>query len=415
MGDGEAMDEDRIINFSGLRMSRDTWHNFRWDVAAASVFSLFNVVFNQFYIPIALRHGASDFEVGLLAAAPAVGLLFSPAWAGLMEGRSPKPFFLLPNLIGRLLLIIPALYSTPVMFVLTAFLFHLLMGIQAPAYAALMTRLYPADQRGRLMGNVRVIMGLLMLPLAWVTGLWIDASGSSGPLLVAAVTGALSLIAFQQVREVPRFFAGGKGEALRLSLFGQLRLLRGNRPVLIFLAATSLAGFGNMLASPLYAIYQVNELGLSNAQIGYLRMAYFACMLLAYLIAGWAIDRFSPQAVMACGLTAMTTVPFLYGLVGTFPAVLAASGIQGISDAVWDIGCMAFVFHFARGREAVVFGLHLMLFGIRGTAGPLIGTSLNGAMPFGGMMLFVGALGLAGLLLFLGSRIRSEDGVTAEE
>ncbi|WP_426451867.1 MFS transporter [Paenibacillus sp. S-38] len=409
------MDEDRVINFSGLRISRDTWHNFRWDMIAGSVFSLFNVVFNQFYIPIALRHGASDLQVGLLAAAPAVGLLFSPAWAGLMEGRSPKPFFLLPNLIGRLLLIVPALYSTPVMFVMTAFLFHLLMGIQAPAYAALMTRLYPADQRGRLMGNVRVIMGLLMLPLAWVTGLWIDAAGSTGPLLVAAATGALSLIAFQRVREVPRFFAGGKGKALRLSLFGQLRLLRGNRPVLVFLAATSLAGFGNMLASPLYAIYQVNELGLSNAQIGYLRMSYFACMLLAYLIAGWAIDRFSPQAVMACGLTAMTTVPFLYGLVGSFPAVMVASGIQGISDAVWDIGCMAFVFRFARGREAVVFGLHLMLFGIRGTAGPLIGTSLNGALPFGGMMLFVGALGLAGLLLFLGARIRSEDAVGAGE
>ncbi|MCZ8522472.1 MULTISPECIES: MFS transporter [Paenibacillus] len=403
------MDEDRIINFSGLRMSGETWYNFRWDITAASAFSLFNVVFNQFYIPIALQHGASDLQVGLLTAAPAVGLLFSPAWAGVMEGRSPKPFFLLPNLIARLLLIAPALYASPVMFVATAFVFHFLMGIQAPAYAALMTRLYPADQRGRLMGNVRVVMGLLMLPLAWVAGRWIDASGSTGPLLTAAVTGALSLLAFRQVREVPRFFAGGKGSALRLSLFGQLRLIRGNRPILVFLAATSLAGFGNMLASPLYAIYQVHELGLSNAQIGYLRMAYFACMLLAYLIAGWAIDRFSPQAVMACGLTAMTTVPFLYGLVGTFPAVMAASGIQGISDAVWDIGCMAFVFRFARGREAVVFGLHLMLFGIRGTAGPLIGTSLHGSLPFGGMMLCVGGLGLMGLVLFLGARIRSGD------
>ncbi|MBC8079159.1 MAG: MFS transporter, partial [Gorillibacterium sp.] len=123
-------------------------------------------------------------------------------------------------------------------------------------------------------------------------------------------------------------------------------------------------------------IFQVEKLELSNIQIGYARMIYFFFLLVSYLIVGRVIDKYSPKFALLFGIAAHGIPPILYGLFGNFASVIVAGGFQGIGDAVWEISCMAYIFKLAPGREAVVFGLHLMLFGIRGTIGPLLSTSL---------------------------------------
>ena len=103
----------RLLKF-GMVMSPRVWLNARIDVGAACLFSLFNVVLNQFFIAFALKEGASNTQAGLLSAAPAIGLLLSPLWASLMQRTDrPKPFVILPNLIGRLLLFLPAFFPIP--------------------------------------------------------------------------------------------------------------------------------------------------------------------------------------------------------------------------------------------------------------------------------------------------------------
>jgi MFS family permease len=372
------MKTDKYVSFMGMQMNGTTWHNFRWDLIGAALFSLFNVVFNQFYVPISIRHGATEFQVGLLSAAPAIGLLFSPLWAGIVERGNPKPFVVWPQLVARALIIVPAFYTAPWVFVSVALCFQLLMGVQAPAYAAVITQIYPPALRGRLMGNVRVVMGMLMIPMAYVVGLWVDTRGSSEMFIAASFLGLLSILCFQRVKALEVTEAAFKNNKAkeRTTFIQQLQLIKGNRALVMFLAATTLTGFGNLLANPLYFIIQVSTLGLSNLEIGYIRVAYFTCLFLAYLTMGWVIDRYSPKAALSFGFLAYILVPLLYGFVGNYPAVIIAGGLQGIGDAIWDIGCLTYVFRVARGREAVVFGLHLMLFGIRGTIAPLLSTTL---------------------------------------
>lgn len=384
----------------GLQMSPASWHNFRMDMTASGIFSLFNVVFNQFYMPIAIQQGASNIQVGLLSAAPAIGLLFSPLWASWIERTSPKRFVVWPNLIGRSLIILPALFGAPLVFVIVALAFQLLMGIQAPAYAALMTRVYPAQLRGRLMGYVRVIMGILMIPIAFFVGFWIDASGPASPLFLASITGVVSIIIFSRMREseaVPETPIAVK----RAKFSEQWKLIKANKTLRIFLIATTCSGFGNILAAPMYQIIQVERLGLTNVEIGFARIAYFTCLLFAYFFVGRAIDRYSPNHVLVYGIGAFAVVPLLYGIFGNYAAVIAGSGIQGIGDAIWDIGILAFVFRVAPGREAVVFGLHLLLFGIRGTIAPLLSTSLSDVFTFSSMLLAASVCGWIGTAIFI--------------
>jgi len=387
----------------GLPISDTAWSNFRLDFIATLVFSLFNIVFTQFYAPMAIRQGASDFEIGLLSASPAIGLLFSPLWTGWIERFGPRRFFFIPNLIGRLLIILPALFGAPAVYVATALVYQFLMGMQSPAYAALLTRIYPARHRGKLLGLVRVGMSVLMMPLALLIGAWTDHSGPRPALILAAVTGALSLLIFRGVRnedgvEEPRVPAVAKPKA---SWRERLALLTGNRELLVFFLATTFAGFGNILSNPLYQKIQVQELGLTNSQIGIARFVYYAFLLLSYYVSGWALDRFPPKRTLVYGLGAVIVVPLLYGLVPSFGSVIAASGIQGIADAIWDIGVLAFVFMIAPGREANVFSIHLMLFGIRGTIGPLLSTSLVGIVPYSVILSGASLCGLIGTLLLV--------------
>jgi len=393
-----------------LQLGPEAWHNFKYDALASVLFSLFNVVFNQFYIPMAIRQGATNLEVGLLSAAPAIGLLFSPLWAAWIERTSPRRFVLYPNLAARFLLLLPAFFGAPVVYVAVALVFHMLMGIQAPAYAAFVTRIYPPQHRGKLMGNVRVAMGFLMIPLAFTVGAWTDAAGPSQALIWASLTGVISILVFGRIREIGTAPAT-PAAVRRSSLREQFRLVRRNRELAVFFVASTFTGFGNILAGPLYQIIQVDKLELSNTQIGLARVVYFLCLLGAYFIVGWVIDRFSAKATIVYGLGAFAAVPLLYGLFGNYASVLVGSGIQGAGDAIWDIGIMAYLFRLAPGREAVVFGLHLLLFGIRGSVGPLLSTWLAGSMELSYLLYGAALCGAAGTLVFVmlaGKRLKPQ-------
>ncbi|OAS22049.1 MFS transporter [Paenibacillus oryzisoli] len=396
---------NKMFQKLGLQMSPATKHNLYSDFGAACLFSLFNVVFNQFYIALAIRQGATNLEVGILAAAPAIGLLFSPIWAGKIEQSSPKPFVIIPNIIGRALLLFPAFFGAPSVYVVTAIIFYFLMGIQAPAYPALITRMYQPELRGRLMGYVRVAMGAMMIPLAYIVGAWTDKSGPSGPLITASITGVIAILFLARVREIA---PSASISARKSSFREQLKLVRNHRELLVFFAATTLTGFGNILASPLYQIIQVKELQLNNIEIALARMTYYVCLLVAYFVVGWVIDRFSAKQTLVYGLAAFTIVPLLYGTFGNYPAVIIGSGIQGIGDAIWDIGILAYIFRVVPGREAVVFGLHLMLFGIRGSIAPIISTGLSDYMPISGILIAAAICGCIGTVVFLLQKDKKE-------
>lgn len=406
----------------GMPMTARVWRNARIDLGASCLFGLFNVVINQFYVAFAIQQGASNLQVGLLTAAPAVGLIFSPFWASWIEKtNNPKPFMIIPNAIGRLLLLLPAFFAYPSVYVAAALAFQLLMGVQAPAYAALMSRMYPADLRGRLMGYVRVAMGILMIPLAYLVGGWSEAFGPSGPLIAASIAGMLSIGLFNTIKlskKVERSSFEKEDDTVSLtkkkfSMAEQWKLVSGNRTLAVFLAATTFAGFGNMLASPLYQIIQVDVLELSNLQIGYARVAYFTTLFLTYWTAGLMIDRFPIKYTLTIGVGAYAVVPMLYGLWGTYPAVVTGNAIQGVGEAIWDIGILAFVLRLVPGREAMVFGIHLMLFGIRGTVGPILGASLTGSVSLSVLLVGASICGWIGTILFIAGNSKKGEELTA--
>jgi MFS family permease len=248
-----------------------------------------------------------------------------------------------------------------------------------------------------------------------LVGKWSNAYGPSGALIAAAIAGVASILLFNRLR-VPKVedLPSSKAPALRFSLRDQWQLVKHNKVLAVFLVATMFSGFGNMLANPLYQIVQVDVLRMSNMEIGYARAAYFTGLLLTYLIGGRMIDRFDIKYTLLVGIAAYAVVPGLYGFWGSHSSVVIGNFVQGMGEAIWDIGILAFIFRLAPGREASLFGLHLLLFGIRGTIGPLLSSSLSGTVPISAILIAAALCSSVGTVMFwLGNRKREAlaDGV----
>jgi MFS family permease len=354
----------------------------------------------QFYIPVAIQNGAANWQIGLLSAAPAAGVLLAPLWASLQLGKAPKPFVILSNLLGRLSFLLPAVWGTPWSYVCTLFFFHLMMGIQSPAYASLMTRIYPPEVRGERMGKARMMMCFAMIPISPLLGYWLDLQGSAPPLIWSAITGSLSIGVLAFVKDYDPRFSLSKS-TLPPSFFSQLRFVQSNPLLLVFFVATSLCGINYILASPLYSIIQVEHLQLTNLQISQSKVIYFIVLLLSYYATGRIIDRYSPGQTLIFAMVGFMTGPLLYIFFPGYGGVLTANAIYGAADAAWELSILSFIFRMAPGREAVVYSIHLLLFGIRGTIAPIIGTSLVSSMPMTQILCISTACGLLGLLLFI--------------
>lgn len=111
------------------------------------------------------------------------------------------------------------------------------------------------------------------------------------------------------------------------------------------------------------------------------------------------------------GIGAYAVVPMLYGVWGTYSAVIVGNAIQGVGEAIWDIGILAFVFRLVPGREAMVFGIHLMLFGVRGTLGPLLSATLTSSLSLSMLLIAASICGWIGTALFVFGN-RSNKGLT---
>jgi Na+/melibiose symporter-like transporter len=239
--------------------------------------------------------------------------------------------------------------------------------------------------QSRLMGYVRVAMGLIMIPMAYIVGRWSEQHGSSGPLAAASITGVLSILIFFWLRE-SESKPSQPIATKRASFKEQWQLIRQNRELGIFLVTTTICGFGNILTQPLYQIIQKSVLELSFIEIGIARTTYFTCLLCSYFIVGSFIDKLASRQIVLSGIAAYSTVPMLYGLSESFPIVIIGSGVQGFGDAIWDIGILAYVCRLAPGREAI---------------GPLLSTGLTDVLPFSSMLLTASICGWIGSAIFM--------------
>jgi MFS family permease len=393
--------------FTGL--SGEVKRNFQWDMLSGVLMGLFIGAINAFILVQARRIGASPFQVSLLAAIPFIWMFLSPLWVVLFSGKSPFKMVLICDGIGRLLLILLLLNHTPGWYLLLFGVNYLLNSISGTIYGRAMELAYPKTVRGTLMGGVRVGLSLTSLLSTAIAGFLLPIWGVQRVFALLAVSGVGSALAFGQLRRInaDNGLPNNKEESSNFSLLiagyrSSLRILREDLLYRQYMIALFLFGIANLMGGPVYALYQVDHLKVTDGFIALLASVNFGASLIFYFVGGRFIDQNTPFSLAIRIFAISPLIPLIYFLAGDPRWLLLAAVLQGILNAGTDLASLNNVIHFAgaRGGEGEVgpyMGVHMNLLGIRGTVGPLMVPWLVSLFTIKGVIALLMLLFLAGL------------------
>lgn len=370
-----------------LGVPSEAFESVSWDVLAGACAGVFLGCTMPFLTQIARGQlHATDTALAVMNAAPFLGNLLAPVWARQMEGRAKMPFCLGSWISSRSLLLLMPLVLTAWGFVGVVSLLLFIGTISSPAYTSLMKDIYPDRARGRLMSYVRVVVQVTMFGSTRLAGRAMDHGTGFGLIYaLAGVAGIAAALFFAKVRPLSSTPPPSPDppQPLGAFLLDTLSILRDNVSYRWFACSVMTYGFGNLIAWPLYNLYQVERLHISPGQIANLANLSSLCGILGSFFWGRFLDRHGAAQTVFRGILLISTVSLVYLFAQSLTWLYLAAFIAGFGMAGIELSYMASILSYAEhGKAARYQALHSLLLGIRGVLAPLIALPLMRAVGF---------------------------------
>lgn len=349
--------------------------NLRVETIAAIAYGVFFAAAISF-MPVVLRRlGASSGLLAVYTAQTYLGSILSTLVVLMMRRRKPLVFAVACWLGARGLLLLAFLIGEAGWLLALTAVFWLLEAFPAPAYARIVQAIYPVAVRGRALAVVRVGMVLAMLAATPLAGMALDRFGYRVLFPIAGVLGVASALLFTRLRVDEGALPAPRARSLR----GIWAILGQNRRFALYLFGFSLYGIGFLMGLPFFAIVQVDRLGLSYTEIGYLGLAQSFCWLVGNMYWGRLVDRRGGLWVVRANVAIAVLVPFTYIWAVDAWTLLPAFIAHGVISAGIDLGIISAGIEMA-GPESVIeySALQATIIGMRGMLGPFVGIGLMG-------------------------------------
>jgi MFS family permease len=359
------------------------WDNWKWDVLAFLLAGVYQGAVWTFALQLArgTLHATGN-QVGLATAAPAIGVLFAAIWARQMEGKPRLPFVTITWLIARGMfmltpLVVQGAYGRSAYLTLIC-LTPIIFSVSVPAYTFVMQDIYPDELRGRLMSYGRITFAGAMLLSAAING-FLQQHGVLGHQLdfrwmffVGGLFGAGSAWAFSHIKVPP------VDTAVTVPPFKQFfretySVLIHNRAYRWFTISVFIGGFGNLVATTYYPVYQVDRFHITPLQIAGIQNVTGVSMLISLFFWGWYMDRFGSLAAIMVSYIVLLLMPLCYAFGPTIGWLFVAAALGGSSTSGIDLGYLNATLMFAEpGRAGQYQAVHSSFFGLRGSIAPLV-------------------------------------------
>jgi MFS family permease len=304
-----------------------------------------------FLTGFALYLGANDFQIGLLAAIPAIFASFGFIGAFLitrLEVR--KKLTVWTAGIGRGLFFIPVClmllkYKIHLGFLLLLIgVFNGLLTICGNAWTSWMSDLVPKEMRGRYFGIRNTIIGLIGMMIAFGGASLLDQfkkmkmidRGYELVFLIAVIAAGVSTYLLSQQPKVSIRRPRTEWKTLFLAPLRD----RNYRRFLYFMGFWSLTGG---VAGPFYLVYMLRNLEMSYRQVAVYGIIGGALSLVFGLIWGFAIDKVRSKPVLAINFFVVGFLPILW----LFPTkhFLLPVWLDGVGNGVLWSGVNLAVFN----------------------------------------------------------------------
>jgi MFS family permease len=387
----------------------------------------------------ATHQGASAFQVSLLTAGPAlVNLVLSLPVGRWLEGRRLVRVTFWSSIgqrLGYLVMVIlpwllPAAGQVWALVLITV-LISLPGTLLAISFNAMFADVVPPEQRANVVGRRNALLAFSMIATSLACGAlldWIDFPYNYQIVFFMGAVGALmssySLARLRTPRESPvrvwkllndmarpgllrigdafrasaglRFLTRSKGKPLlRLDL---LRTSYGT-----FLLACLLFYTFQYLSVPIYPLFFVNQLHLTDGQIGLANAIFYTAMMLASIALSWLTAQIGHRWILILGALMYGLYPLLVGLAQNAALVWVASVAGGAAWALANGGLLNRLMERTPEDDRPAFmafhnvALNLGIF-CGSLAGPVLATSLGLR---DGLLFSAGMRFLAGILFIL--------------
>jgi MFS family permease len=366
-----------------------------------------------------VRLEASPFVLSLLTAVPAlVTIVLSVPLMPLIERRrdlvrvvtvtriGSRACFLLIALVPFLLTGDQRVLLPPVVVALWG-LSAVFSSATTPAFTAVLAEVVPPRERPRVNGGRWAAYSLVTAVCVAIMGWMLDLIAFPGNFqLVFAISffaGFVSLAAFDRIRMPERAEGAPKQRQVHLlRYFQDLGRTSLREPAFAaFLLTTFVYRLGLSLPIALYPLYWVNEVGASNAWIGYTTTASYGTLVVFYFLWGRFAPRLGSRRVLLIASIGLAFYPLLTPLVREPLWLIPVAMVNGVFAAGIDISFFEGLLEASPPEHRASFAaVNASVANLAIFVGPILGTALAGWIGLRPGFVVAGACCLMGAALF---------------
>jgi len=372
------------------------YRDIAWYGVLSGVSATFTTVF-------ALRLGASNLMVGLLTSLPAlINVLFQIPAARLIERQGDRRRILLvsglllrlPVLLIALVPLLRAGHAEAVVYI-TA-LGTIPAAVGNVAFTAILADVVSPRDRARVVSVRNALLSAITMITVLAAGRALDILpfpiNYQVIFTLAFLTSLLSLYYVGRLA-MPRAEALARDGVPRqhLSLRQWLHNILVQREYVGFALGSFVFHWGLYLPQPLYTIYRVRELHISEGWIGVLATLESAITVGSYYVWGRIAARRGSRFVLLLGVMGLCFYPLGTGLSRTVEPLILVVIVSGIFAPAWSLGLFNRLLEVAPAdRRATYVAVFNTLMNVPAFVAPLIGTAMAGSLGTRNA-LFVGA------------------------
>ncbi len=369
------------------------------------------------YLPVFLaRLGATNLQVGLLTAMPAVTGLFFAILVGrfIQTRRQVVPWFsgaravVLSTyaLTGILPFFLPNEQLVTATLVLWA-LVTLPQIIVNVCFSVVMNGVAGPKGRYELMSRRWSVIGITAAVTIAIAGQVLDRIAfpfNYQVVFIGLSLGALISFYFSSRIELPdqELPPRAVGQSVRERLRGFVALIRGQPAFTSFMFKRFIFFSGTALATPIFPLYFVREVHASDAWIGIINTAQNAILLIGYLWWTRQSKQRGSRFVLLWTTFGLTLYPALTAFTTDVQMIAVYAGIAGIFQAGLDLVFFDELLKtFPAQYSATFVSIAQSLQHMSTIASPLVGTMLADHIGLSGALLVSASIRLLAFLLFL--------------
>ncbi|RLE45860.1 hypothetical protein DRJ22_03415 [Candidatus Woesearchaeota archaeon] len=354
-------------------------HNQKVLLWEAALWAVYNACTITYLVAFALELGASNTVIGLLSAIPFISLILAEFPASkLVELFSRRRITFLASLLSRLfwvlIFLFPILFKEPLFWIVFFYFISRSVGsLATPAFWSLVGDIVPQRFRGRFLSVRMRVLGFVGMVFAAVAGVFLkqfpngDLTGFILLFVFGVLAGVGGSLQFLRLRN-PRHH---DHEHHSLKEFFTLNpLMRKFVFVVVFF------NFAFMIASPLFAVYILKNLGMNYALYGFVIASATLTRILLAPHFGRIVDSFGSRNVAVLCIFGSAFVPFLFLFV-THSTRFWVFPIMILSGAAWvgvDLSILNLLLDFTdKDRRAMQIAEYQFYTSIPLVVAPIVG------------------------------------------